>query len=201
MLRDYWEVKYKECPECGKKQQSYQLTAYFQCKYDDCDYKEKDYLIANKREKEVRGVIEEIIKYLLNNDEEYSGTIPTINWPEMALIEGDICAGWYFPPTHTISIPRKTFYLPNSDIVEVASHETAHVPCEPFIPDDDATGGHIEKWHYKYMDYRKKAFAKFSSFANQKNPESWFSINQTKEKYKKQYGYDLEDLKYNPNED
>jgi len=201
MLKDYWQSKYKDCPECGQKQEVFQLTAYFVCKYEDCGYQEKEYIKINQREKEVQKVIEEMVNYLLINDEEYLGTVPSIYYPEMALVDGDICAGWYQPSPHSISIPRKTFYLPNSDIVEVTSHETAHVPCEPFIPSYDTTGGHIEKWHQKYMDYRRKAFSKFSSFANQKNSEAWFSINQTKEKYKTKYKFDLEDFKYDPYED
>jgi len=102
------------------------------------------------------------------------------------------CAGWYDRDRHIISIPHKAFYLPNHEVIEDISHESAHVPTPR---------GHNEKWHYKYMDYRRKAFNKFNNFANEPFEGARYTVGLTKEFYKRNYGYDLEDLKHNPYED
>lgn len=183
----------------AKKQKTRQFTAIFQCKDSDCDYKEPEFKGIVKRRKRVKGVVKEIVEYLLTNDEKYSGTVPSIDFPELALPEDETidsysvpCAGWYNRSQHIISFPQKAFYLTNRDVIETASHETAHPATPP---------GHHEKWHYKYMDYRRKAFGKFSDFANEPFEEAKYTVGLTKKFYKRNYGYDLEDLKYDPKED
>lgn len=198
MLKDYWDEEYTECPECGRKQEIRQFTTTFQCKNSGCSYQEKESKGIAKRRERVKKIVKEIAEYLLSN-EKYPRTIPLLNFPELALPAGleitsyDVpCAGWYDRGRHIISIPQKVFYLPNREIIEIVSHETAHVSTPQ---------GHNEKWHHKYMDYRRKAFSKFSSFVNEPDNEAQYTIGLSKEFYKKSYGYNLEDLEHEPNED
>jgi len=199
-IANYW-LAYQECPECGKNQKANQ--AYFQCK--NCDYEEKEHIKESKRKNRVEPIIREIVEYLLKNDSDFTEPFPTLDFASESLINYDYrgrivsggglyCEpGWYLPPPqNVINIPQKTYYLPNREIVEVASHETAHAPTW--------RDGHGEKFHHKYMDYRRKAFNKFSSFVNEPY-EAKYTINFNKEFYKKTVGFDLEDLKYNPYED
>lgn len=198
-FKDYWDSDYTDCLSCGRRQKTRQFTATFHCKYDDCDYQEPEFKGIIKKRERVKGMVREIVEYLLTSDEEHSGTIPTIEFPELALPENEIadsyavpCAGWYSRSQHIINIPQKAFYLTNRDIIETTAHETTHLACSP---------GHHEKWHHKYMDYRRKAFGKFSSFANEPSEGARYTVNLTKENYRKWYGYDLEDLTYDPYED
>lgn len=53
----------------------------------------------------------------------------------------------------------------------------------------------------KIISLWRKAFSKYSSFANEPAEEARYTIGFNKKFYKKHYGYNLEDLKYDPNED
>ena len=210
MLKSYWPA-YKQCPDCGGMNKN--NKAYYKCSDPDCDYTEKAHIISKKREQRVKPIIKEMVKYLLGNDKEYNEPFPVIQFLSDTKISYDvqgkiisgggyICQpGWYAePPIREIYIPQKTFYLPNKEIVEVISHESAHASTH--LNHED------EKWHHKYMDYRKEAFSQYSWFINEPDNEARYTLNFSKEFYKKAYGFTLEDLKikkedlkYDPYED
>ncbi|CAJ0756298.1 6186_t:CDS:2, partial [Entrophospora sp. SA101] len=69
-----------------------QFTTYFECKDPDCGYREKEFIKISKREKRIRPIIEEMVKCLLEDEEDIE-TLPLVNFPELAGDSGGICAG------------------------------------------------------------------------------------------------------------
>ncbi|CAJ0757624.1 2366_t:CDS:2 [Entrophospora sp. SA101] len=113
-----------------------QFTTYFECKDPDCGYREKEFIKISKREKRIRPIIEEMVKCLLEDEEDIE-TLPLVNFPELAGDSGGICAD--------------------------VAHESAHVPTVAYIDIFDTTGarfttGFSKKKYKEWFGYDLETF-------------------------------------------
>lgn len=148
-------IKYAKC-SCGEinfiPEQSKHLKCYFCGKWE-----EKPQTEENTKQK-----VREMVKTLLPTE------TPNINFPDSNLCDGDICPGWFTNSINTITIPRKTLYLPHDEIADTTAHESAHKPTW-----EDKQHGTI--WENKYHEFRNQLFGQYSTWINNPNPNAQFT--------------------------
>lgn len=102
--------------------ENYLITPYYKC-YGCSNVDIKDFAYQpNEFEAEQKKEIEKIIKYLIPHN------TPTIVSPETCLHfqKGNSSWGWIDRSTNSIIIPRRSFYLPNNQLVDLVVHEVHH---------------------------------------------------------------------------
>lgn len=180
---------YAKCPECSAVNPL--LTPYYKCY--SCSYLGEENRRSNKYEKEQRKVAGKIVRKLLPKTKfklRFPGKTDTPNTYGWTIKRKD---------KYVISIPRKTFYLPNDEFVDTVVHEPAHASTwdwEHKNP-DIFDFGHGRKFYFKYRDNRKKIFQakEFKDFINSPNPQ---------QKFNKGYGKiypSIYEVKYDDEED
>ncbi|MCE8159011.1 MAG: hypothetical protein I3273_03490 [Candidatus Moeniiplasma glomeromycotorum] len=160
---------YAYCPKCEKDNPL--LTPYYRCYR--CGFKEKKYGKSNNYEREQRKIVEEIIKTLTIGYKVKIRFIGKTNRPRKY--------GWTIKTKDrfTIFIPRKTFYLPNDELVDTVGHEPSHIVNWDEIdtnPKNSSEEDHGPKWYKDYRENKDKILKnkKFREFANSFNPQVKF---------------------------
>lgn len=153
-----------KCPRCLARN-VYQ-TPYLKCW--NCFFVDEEDISyhLNEFEEMQRKKVKEIIKFLFTL---FGSNIPVIEFPESSLNPDSevVDWGWTKLETHTIFIPRKTFYLLNDELTDTVVHEACHLLTKE--------RGHINGyWRPFYIQQRKKVFTEFSDFVDLKNPQVKF---------------------------
>lgn len=160
---------YAYCPKCEKENPL--LTPYYRCYR--CGFKEKKYGKSNQYEKKQRKIVKEIIKNFTIGYEVKIRFVGKTDKPRLY--------GWTTKrkDKFIISIPRKSFYLSNHELVDTTNHELKHIANwdEVDANPDNPDKGHGPQW---YKSYRKNKvetlkIEKFKEFADSPNPQVKFS--------------------------
>lgn len=160
---------YAKCPRCQSVNSL--LTPYYKCYA--CGYIEEIYQRSNRYEKTQRKMAGKMIEHLLPQ------TDFKIRFPGKTDTPGTY--GWTSKRKnkYIISIPRKTFYLPNDEFVDTLAHEPAHASTwkDEHKTSDPYDYGHGRGFYFKYRKNKEKLLKvkEFKDFINSNNPQQKFN--------------------------
>ena len=144
------------------------LTPYSKCylcyNVDKHDISYRVNEIEEKQRKEIKKIIEYFIPQ----------STPELLFPEEATHpkKGNPSWGWIDEETNTISIPRRSFYLPIEELIDLIVHEVNH-----FISGKKPHNS--RDWYFNYRRLRKEVFEHFLDFTAFINPNVRFSKGYT----------------------
>jgi predicted metal-dependent hydrolase len=99
----------------------------------------------------------------------FSQPVPEVIFPENNIdpTHGNACWGWVKIKENFIFLPRKSFYLPHDELVDLVVHEASHLLTQE--------KSHVSRvWYLCYRRCRKRIFAQFADFLNAANPQTRF---------------------------